>query len=156
MRMPENWLEWLGVISSILTIISFGLYLLELFKRKRHDSLMVGFLHGVKSLTESMSKRPATTGDDWLALVQQINDILARLHPPPSQVPVLLTIVCILWAVDAGFYFIARDASGGESILFGVLTAMFFLSAVICSFVTVDCWNAEYEERKKSGQPHQK
>ena len=154
--MPTNWLEWLGVISSILTIISFCFYLLELIKRKKHDSLMVGFLHGVKSLAVSMSNRPATTGDDWQALLQQLNDMLARLHPPSSQTPVLLTIVSILWAATTGFYFVARDASGGESILFGVLTAIFFLAAVICSFYTADRWNIEYEEKKKSAHPQQK
>jgi uncharacterized membrane protein len=154
--MPTNWLEWLGVISSILTIISFYLYLLELIKRKKHDSLMVGFLHGVKSLAVSMSKRPATTSDDWQALLQQLNDMLARLHPPSSQIPALLIIVSILWTAAAGCYFVARDASDGESVLFGVLTALCFLAAVICSFYTADCWNKEYEEKKKSAQPQQK
>jgi hypothetical protein len=78
MRMPATWLEWLGVVSSILTIIWFGLYLRERCKRKNHDTLMVGFLHGMKPLVESMS----TTGAVWHHLLSQINDMLARLQPP--------------------------------------------------------------------------
>jgi hypothetical protein len=65
MRMPASWLEWLGVVSSILTIIWFGLYLRERCKRKNHNTLMVEFRHGMKPLVESMS----TTGAVWQHLL---------------------------------------------------------------------------------------
>jgi hypothetical protein len=74
MRLPENWLEWLGVIGSGLTIISFALYLIERRKLKNHDTLILGFLHGLKS-------RDTITTADWQPLREQINDMLARLQP---------------------------------------------------------------------------
>ena len=80
MRMPTNWLECLGVVSGILTIISFCLYWFERCKRKIHDTLMLGFLHGLKTLVESMSKRPTTTGADWQPLPRQMDDMLERLQ----------------------------------------------------------------------------
>jgi hypothetical protein len=46
--------------------------------RKTNDTLMVGFLHGVKALLEIISKQPT----NWQPLLQQINDMLARLQPP--------------------------------------------------------------------------
>ncbi len=42
---------------------------------------MVGFLHGVKPLVESLRKRDTTTGTDWKSLVDQIDDMLGRLEP---------------------------------------------------------------------------
>jgi hypothetical protein len=79
--MPRTWLEWLGAMSSFLTILCFVLYLIERRTRKEHDTLMLGFLHGIKPLVEAMSQRPATTGNDWRPLLPQINDMLARLQP---------------------------------------------------------------------------
>jgi hypothetical protein len=79
--MPRNWLEWLGMVSSFLTILCFALYLIERRTRKEHDTLILGFLHGIKPLVEAMSQRPATTGNDWRPLLPQINDMLARLQP---------------------------------------------------------------------------
>ena len=140
MRMPENWLEWLGVVGSILTIISFGLYLFELFKRKKHDTLMLGFIHGVKPLVEVMAARPATTGADWQPLLQQINNMLARLQPPPSKVRVMVILVCILWIVTAAFYFVGRETSGDEMIFFRLLTAFFFIVALVSSLGTFIFW----------------
>jgi mannose/fructose/N-acetylgalactosamine-specific phosphotransferase system component IIC len=78
MRMPANSLELLGVIGSVLTIISFALYLKELCKRKLHDTLVLGFLHGLKS-------RDTITSADWQPLCDQIDDILSRLQPPKKQ-----------------------------------------------------------------------
>jgi hypothetical protein len=80
--MSANWLEWVTGVASVLTIIWFGLYLRERCKRKNQDTLMLYFLHGVKSLVETMSKRDTTTGADWQSLLSQINDMLARLQPP--------------------------------------------------------------------------
>jgi hypothetical protein len=80
--MPGNWLEWLGAVASVLTIVSFVLYLRERYMRKLHDTLMLGFLHEVKPLFESLSKRDTTTGTDWQSVIDQINNMLSRLQPP--------------------------------------------------------------------------
>jgi len=79
MRMPENWLEWLGVVASILTIISFIMYLRERSVRKRHDTLMVGFLHGLKPLFAVL--RSTTPSTNWQSVIDQINNMLSRLQP---------------------------------------------------------------------------
>ena len=81
----------LGTVSNILTIIWFGFYLFELYKRKTHDKLMIGFLHGIKPLVENMSKRPTTTGADWQPLLPQINNMLEYLQPPRGRVRQFLT-----------------------------------------------------------------
>jgi len=73
---PTNWMEWLGVIGSITTIIAFVMYLRERSKRRNHDTLMVGFLHGIKPLMESIGQKQ---------VVQQINDMLSRLQPPKGR-----------------------------------------------------------------------
>ncbi len=85
LRMPATWLEWLGVIASVLTIIWFCLYLVErrLYlkercKRKLHDTLVLGFLHGLKS-------RDTIASADWQPLREQIDDILTRLQPPEQR-----------------------------------------------------------------------
>jgi hypothetical protein len=70
--MPANWKEWLGVVGSITTIVAFLMYLHERRKCRDHDTLMVGFLHGIKPVMES-------TGHQQM--VQQINDMLSRLQP---------------------------------------------------------------------------
>jgi hypothetical protein len=49
--------------------------------RKEQDTLMLGFLHGIKPLVEAMSVHPATMGNDWRPLLPQINNMLARLQP---------------------------------------------------------------------------
>jgi hypothetical protein len=138
--MPTNWLEWLGVVGSVMTIISFGLYLFELFKRNKHETMMLGFLHGIKPLAETMSIRPATTGADWEPLMRQINDMLARLQPPPNKMRVMISLVCILWAVTIGFYLIAREAGGNEMTLFNVLSAIFFFVSALSSFGAFMSW----------------
>ena len=74
--MPNNWMEWLGVISSITTIIAFLMYLRERCKRRDHDTLMVGFLHGIKPIMENAGQQN---------VVQQINDMLSRLQPPKNK-----------------------------------------------------------------------
>jgi hypothetical protein len=70
-----NWVQWLGYV---LTIITSTLYLRELWKRKNHDTLMVGFLHGIKPMVETAAERDSTSK----RFVQQINDMLERLQPP--------------------------------------------------------------------------
>jgi hypothetical protein len=88
MRMPTNWIEWLAIVSSlativslVLAIVSLVLYLRERRKREFHDTLSLGFLHGVKPLVESHTK----PGSEWQALLVQINDILSRLQPPKPR-----------------------------------------------------------------------
>jgi len=140
MRMPENWLEWLGVIGSVLTIISFGLYFIELLKRKKHETLMLGFLHGVKPLVEVMSARPTTTGADWEPLLRQVNDMLSRLQPRPNRMGVIVFLVCLLWATTVGFYIIARGANGNEAVVFDLLSVGFFIVAAISSLGAFITW----------------
>jgi hypothetical protein len=78
--MPANWLEWLGVISSVLTIFWFVLYLRERSKRKLHDEYALGFLHGMKS-------RNTITSADWPHVVRQIDDTLEHLKPTKRPNP---------------------------------------------------------------------
>jgi hypothetical protein len=81
MRMPANWIEWLAVVSSVATIVSLVLYFRERGKREFHDTLMLGFLHGVKPLVESH----IAPGTEWQALLAQVNDMLSRLQPPKPR-----------------------------------------------------------------------
>jgi hypothetical protein len=60
----------------VIAIVSFALYLWELWKRTNQGKLMLGFLHGAKSLVEAMSKRDTSTGADWQPLLVQINTML--------------------------------------------------------------------------------
>jgi len=146
--MPTNWLEWLGVISSVLTIVSFSLYIHELIKRKSQDSLTIGFLHGVKSLADSMASPEATTGDSWKHLVQQINDMLASLRPPPSKIPVMLTLTAISWAASAGSYLVVHNSSEDGVIgMFGFLTFAFLICAAGFSTSTFETWNKEHNQK---------
>jgi hypothetical protein len=79
--MPTTWMEWLGVIGSITTIVAFVMYLCERGKRKGHDTLMVGFLHGIKPMVEAAAQNDSA----WNGFVQQINDMLSRLQPPKGK-----------------------------------------------------------------------
>jgi len=83
--MPKNLLEWLGVISSILTIVTFAFYVYERCKRKLHDTLMLGFLHGIKVWIEATSSRPTILGSELAPLLKQVNDMLPRLQPPKKK-----------------------------------------------------------------------
>ena len=69
-------MEWLGVIASITTIVAFVMYVRERSRRKNHDTLMVGFLHGIKPLMERIGEHQ---------VIQQINDMLSRLQPPKGR-----------------------------------------------------------------------
>jgi hypothetical protein len=79
-------------VAGIAAIVSLILYLRERRERKhqddeqkQHDERMLYFLHGAKSLVETMSKRATSTGADWQPLLLQINDILARLQRPKKK-----------------------------------------------------------------------
>jgi hypothetical protein len=65
-------------IDSVTTIIAFSLYLKERRKRREHDTLMLGFLHGIKPMVEGAAQQD----NAWQKLVEQINDMLSRLQPP--------------------------------------------------------------------------
>ena len=80
--MCTNLFDWLV---RIIAIVSFILYLWELWKRTNQGKLMLGFLHGAKSLVEAMSKRATSTGADWQPLLEQIDDMLNRLQPPKKK-----------------------------------------------------------------------
>jgi hypothetical protein len=96
--MPSDFVGWLTIISSVTTIISFGLYIRERHKRERQGDLMLGFMHGIKALIEGM----AQAGDEWrykvdekpegysrgyinacantwITLREQVNDMIAKL-----------------------------------------------------------------------------
>ncbi len=71
----------------VVAIASFILYLWELWKRTNQGKLMLGFLHGTKSLVQAMSKRDTSTGADWQPLLKQIDNMLAHLQPPKKKQP---------------------------------------------------------------------
>jgi hypothetical protein len=140
MRMPANWLEWLGVVGSGCTIIALALYLLEVFKRKKHETMMLGFLHGVKPLVEIMSARPETTGKDWQPLLLQVNHMLARLQPQPDQEHKAAIRVWIVWGFTVVSYLVARLTGETEQVVFGILTALLFMVGVILSVARLIDW----------------
>jgi hypothetical protein len=82
--MCANLFDWLV---RVIAIVSFALYLWELWKRTNQGKLMLGFLRGAKSLVEAMSKRDTSTGADWQPLLEQIDDMLNRLQPPKKKQP---------------------------------------------------------------------
>jgi hypothetical protein len=70
-----NWMEWLGAIGSITTIIGFVMYLRERGKRKNHDANgRISPRH--QALMERVGQHQ---------VVQQINDMLSRLQPPKGK-----------------------------------------------------------------------
>ena len=79
--MPTDFKEWLGVIGSITTVIAFLMYLHGRRKRKEHDTLMLGFLHGIKPMVEATAQKDS----GWRGVVEQINDMLSRLQPPKRK-----------------------------------------------------------------------
>jgi len=54
--MPNNFTDWLRIIASIITIVSFTLYIREKHKRERQSDLMLGFLYGIKTLVKGMAQ----------------------------------------------------------------------------------------------------
>ena len=71
-KMCANLFDWLV---RFIAIVSFILYLWQLWKRTNQGKLMVGFLLGIKS-------RDTITSADWPHLARQIDDMLAHLQPP--------------------------------------------------------------------------
>ena len=76
----KSFLEWLGVIASIATLVSLALYIIERYKRHNQSSLTLGFLHGIKSTIQGMVDSTVRS-----SLLEQINDMMARLNPPKPK-----------------------------------------------------------------------
>ena len=93
------------VICGLATLASLALYFYEKHKRIVGNSLLTGFLHGIKATASGMAsagdewragadQKPAgyVTGyandcvNEWLRLHEQINDMLARIDKPAAQV----------------------------------------------------------------------
>ena len=68
--MPKDWMQWLGVVASITTIISFALFIRERHKREREADLFLGSLRGLKALVKGM----AQAGDEWRHKVNEKPD----------------------------------------------------------------------------------
>jgi hypothetical protein len=144
--MPSNWLEWLGVIASVLTIVSFGLYLFEKSRRVKEVSMTAGFLHGLQSQAVANSARETTTGDEWRVLKGQLDGMLDRLHPPskPSTVSrTMLIITVIVWIAVLIFYIISVESTGDVSTTFGTLSGVFLGFACLFSIITFFRWMHE-------------
>jgi hypothetical protein len=71
-------MTWFNGIASIVTVVSFCCYLYERSERRKLETFMNGWLHGVKPLIESH----ALGADPWASLLTQINDALERLQSP--------------------------------------------------------------------------
>jgi hypothetical protein len=80
-------MELLAGIASVLTIISFVMYLRERSKRKLHDEYAVGFLHGAKTSAEGNERNASDTSASWRALLTQIDDTLEHLKPAKRPNP---------------------------------------------------------------------
>jgi hypothetical protein len=59
--MPNDWWTWLGIISSIATIISLAAYVRERNKRQRQSDLLIGFLSALLAQAKAMGQ----AGDEW-------------------------------------------------------------------------------------------
>jgi hypothetical protein len=48
--------DWLGIVASITTILSFYLYIREKHRKERQSDLFLEFLHGAKALVKGMAQ----------------------------------------------------------------------------------------------------
>jgi hypothetical protein len=71
-------MKYWQIIVDCIAVISFLMYLRERRKRRDQDILLLGFLHGIKPVIEGAAEGVSP----WKKLVEQINDMLARLQPP--------------------------------------------------------------------------
>lgn len=97
-----QWWDWIGFISSILTIISFSLFLRERHLRKINQSLILGFLYGLKALSKGMSSAgdewrydlekkkdgytegyANTSTNNWITLREQVNHLIQKMDGKP-------------------------------------------------------------------------
>jgi hypothetical protein len=69
-----------AIFSFVVAIISFALYLRELCKRKSQETLMLGFLKGIKPIIESMATTGTiAAGAVWQNLLTQVHDMMDYL-----------------------------------------------------------------------------
>jgi len=73
--------DCIAVVGSIASVVAFLMYLHERRKRRDHNILMLGFLHGIKPMVEGAAQRDS----EWEGFVQQINDMLSRLQAPKGR-----------------------------------------------------------------------
>jgi hypothetical protein len=66
-----------------------------------------------------------------------------------SRLPVMVPVLCILWLITTGFYFVARQATGNEAVLFAILTVGGFLVSSLWSGGTFAIWMEEHGEKKR-------
>lgn len=59
--MPNDWWTWLGVISSLTTLVAFAAYVRERVRRQRQTDLLQGFLHGLAAQASGL----AEAGEQW-------------------------------------------------------------------------------------------
>jgi hypothetical protein len=70
----------LGIFGSIASIVGLGYGFWEWHKRKAQDSMVFGFLRGVKALAEGNANNTGDTTVSWRSLIKQIDDINQRLQ----------------------------------------------------------------------------
>jgi hypothetical protein len=96
----------------------------------------------------------------FMSFLMILFSFLIGRHPVKSQVkkdvqkqsrmPVMVTVTILLWLITSAFYLIARDTkSDNESLLFGVLTFLFFIGSALWSMVTIGLWMDETEGRQQ-------
>ena len=59
--MPNDWWTWLGIISSVATIISLAAYVRERIRRQRQSDLFIGFLTALRAQAKAMGQ----AGEEW-------------------------------------------------------------------------------------------
>jgi len=75
-----NILEIVGSIASIIGLGGLGYGLWERHKRTTHDSMVFGFLRGIKTTAVGNANNTGNSSASWTALIKQIDDINARLQ----------------------------------------------------------------------------
>ena len=73
------------LVSLALAIVSFVFYIRERHKRKNDSSSTVAFLHGIKPTIQGMAQNGNVSTNVWSSLLEQINDMMARLIPPKPK-----------------------------------------------------------------------
>jgi hypothetical protein len=61
-------------------LVPSGFLWLNRRKRALQKAFMLGFLHGIKPIVESVSQHGSATGSEIAPLLPQINDAITRLN----------------------------------------------------------------------------
>lgn len=72
----------LSLVAEIIAVISIVGHIVVYVKHKTLENVMLGFLHGMKPNIESASNGHAVPAATWKGVLDQVNDMLARLQPP--------------------------------------------------------------------------